>query len=111
MLGHIRFRKKTATLFIDKTHIIPDFSGGEESMYLEYRGGIFYRNIHDHVPETKNPKLRKRHLLKCVVPLMSNKGNASAPFGLPLFPDVQFLTSSHLNNKFIIDPHPGIAGG
>ena len=80
-------------------------------MYLEDRGGIFYRNIHDHVPETKKPKLKKQHILSCVGLLMSDKRNASGTFGLLLFPDVQFLTSSHFNNKFMIDPHPSIAGG
>jgi len=80
-------------------------------MYLEDRGCIFYRKFHDHLPETMMPKLRIRHLLRCVVPLMSDERNASVAFGLLLFPDVQFLTSSHFSNKLMIDPRPGIAGG
>jgi len=42
---------------------------------------------------------------------MSGERNASGALGLLMFPDVQFLTSSHFNNKFMIDPHSGIAGG
>jgi len=80
-------------------------------MYLQDRGCIFYRKFHEHLPETMIPKLRKRHLLRCVVPLMSDELKASIAFGLLLFPYVQFLTSSHFSNKFMIDPHPGIAGG
>ena len=80
-------------------------------MYLEDGGCISYRKFHDHLPETMMPKLTKRHLLRCVVPLMSDERNASGAFSLLLFPDVKFLTSSYVNNKFMIDPLQGIAGG
>jgi hypothetical protein len=36
-------------------HIIPDFRGDEDSVYLEDGGGIFYRNTHDNLPETMRP--------------------------------------------------------
>jgi hypothetical protein len=42
---------------------------------------------------------------------MSDGRNASGAFSLLLFPDVKFLTSSLVNNKFMIDPHQGIASG
>jgi hypothetical protein len=42
---------------------------------------------------------------------MSTELNVSGAFGLLLFPDVKFPTSSHFSNTFTIDSHQGVVGG
>jgi len=42
---------------------------------------------------------------------MSDERKAPVAFSVLLFPDVKFLTFLHFNNKFMINPHQGIASG